>query len=466
MTSLSKFGFATGLATFKLAKWSLVWVLVFSIVSLMTLLILTDSCSVLFVELMGVGVYLGWNLSTNGLIIDNANLFMDRFETKALASYPLKPLIWKRFIDDIFLIWTHVEESLNKFVQHLISLHPTIKFTSEFSKESINFLDTTVKLDKSRHIITTLYNKPTDTHLFLHHTSAHPDNIMKKGPYGQYLRIRRICSLDSDFIHNADKLTEYYLKRGYPLKKLRKHFQKVSKFTQKELLDANITVPKPTPPVMVTQFNPQNPLIKNFIHKNWNIIEHCEELKQSFTQKPLIGFRRLPNLRDILTSNKISFPPSLPSSVTEKPKVCTRLGKCTYCPKLTKISMFTSHHTGKQHKCINLHSKPLITCEISNIVYLIQCTKCGKQYIGETGRPFRNRIYEHIASVKNNKKTETPVSKHFHSEHHNHNNMRFSVIQWLGTTINPQTQEVRRAKELSFIWELPTINPIGINQFV
>ena len=46
--------------------------------------------------------------------------------------------------------------------------------------------------------------------------------------------------------------------------------------------------------------------------------------------------------------------------------------------------------------------------------------------------------------------------------------MRFSVIQWLGTTytINPQTQEVRRAKELSFIWEVPTINPIGINQFV
>ena len=44
--------------------------------------------------------------------------------------------------------------------------------------------------------------------------------------------------------------------------------------------------------------------------------------------------------------------------------------------------------------------------------------------------------------------------------------MRFSVIQWLGTTTNPKTQEVRRAKELSFIWEVPTINPIGINQFV
>ena len=31
-----------------------------------------------------------------------AILFMDRFETKAFNNYPLKPLIWKRFIEDIF----------------------------------------------------------------------------------------------------------------------------------------------------------------------------------------------------------------------------------------------------------------------------------------------------------------------------------------------------------------------------
>ena len=57
----------------------------------MTLLILTDSCSVLFVELMGVGVYLGWNLSTIGLIIDWA------VHTKSLGislnDINLKPLV-------------------------------------------------------------------------------------------------------------------------------------------------------------------------------------------------------------------------------------------------------------------------------------------------------------------------------------------------------------------------------------
>ena len=114
---------------------------------------------------------------------------MDRFETKALSNYPLQPLIWKRFIDDIFLIWTHGEDSLKEFVNYINNLHPTIKFTSETSTETINFLDMTVKLNNQRQLITTLYNKP------LHHSSAHLESVAWKGPYEQYFRIGRICTL-------------------------------------------------------------------------------------------------------------------------------------------------------------------------------------------------------------------------------------------------------------------------------
>ena len=45
------------------------------------------------------GTAMGTSLAPN-----YANLFMDRFETKALAGFPQKPLTWKRFIDDIFLV--------------------------------------------------------------------------------------------------------------------------------------------------------------------------------------------------------------------------------------------------------------------------------------------------------------------------------------------------------------------------
>ena len=118
-----------------------------------------------------------------------AYLFMDRFETKALSNLPLQPLIYLRFIDDIFMIWTHVEDKLNEFIQYLNGIHSTIKFTHELSHSQIDFLDTTVQIHNSQQLYTTLYEKPTDTHLYLYYTSSHHNPCKTKGPYGQFLRI-------------------------------------------------------------------------------------------------------------------------------------------------------------------------------------------------------------------------------------------------------------------------------------
>ena len=37
------------------------------------------------------------------------NLFMCDLEQKISAQSPLKPLVWWRYIDDIFMIWPHGE---------------------------------------------------------------------------------------------------------------------------------------------------------------------------------------------------------------------------------------------------------------------------------------------------------------------------------------------------------------------
>ena len=186
------------------------------------------------------------------------------------------------------------------------SLHQSIKFTHEFCKTSINFLDTTVKLIENRELITTLYNKPTDTHLYLHYTSAHQESILTKGPFSQYIRLRHICALNEDFKVNARNLTGYYLKRGYPLKSLKKHFQRANSFTQDQLLEVK-TKSESTRPVITSV--PKNPNVTKLIHDNWNIIQNTEELNTIFPDTPIKGFRRLPNLRDELTSAKIRFPP-------------------------------------------------------------------------------------------------------------------------------------------------------------
>ena len=52
-----------------------------------------------------------------------ANIFMGELEQKLIDSSPKEPFFWKRFIDDIFMIWTHGEEELHKFLEYLNTAH-------------------------------------------------------------------------------------------------------------------------------------------------------------------------------------------------------------------------------------------------------------------------------------------------------------------------------------------------------
>ena len=55
-----------------------------------------------------------------------ANLFMGVLEKQMLSSYKHKPLVYLRYIDDILMIWTDGEDSLNDFVTHCNSQNKNI----------------------------------------------------------------------------------------------------------------------------------------------------------------------------------------------------------------------------------------------------------------------------------------------------------------------------------------------------
>ena len=99
-----------------------------------------------------------------------ANLFiMGKLEQSAIENDPFKPYVWWTFIDDIYMVWTEGEEHLQTFLHHLNSIHPTIKFTHEYSNsshQSLPFLDLHVYLDNSP-VETDLQTKPTDKHQYL-----------------------------------------------------------------------------------------------------------------------------------------------------------------------------------------------------------------------------------------------------------------------------------------------------------
>ena len=53
-----------------------------------------------------------------------ACIFVDKVEIDFLKSQKLQPFLWLRYIDDIFLIWTHGEEKLTHFLMNLINFTP------------------------------------------------------------------------------------------------------------------------------------------------------------------------------------------------------------------------------------------------------------------------------------------------------------------------------------------------------
>ena len=56
-------------------------------------------------------------------------IFIRDLEEQILQDCSFKPVVWWRYIDDIFLLWQHGEEKLREFLDILNCYRPSIKFT-------------------------------------------------------------------------------------------------------------------------------------------------------------------------------------------------------------------------------------------------------------------------------------------------------------------------------------------------
>ena len=93
-------------------------------------------------------------------------------------------------------------------------MYPTIKFTADWLKTSIHFLDVTVSIAEGV-TETNLYVKPTDSHQYLLSSSCHSFYYKKGILYSQTLRLNRICSNTEFFDKRCNDLEKYPLERGY-----------------------------------------------------------------------------------------------------------------------------------------------------------------------------------------------------------------------------------------------------------
>ena len=168
------------------------------------------------------GTAMGTRFAPNYAII-----FMAELEEEFLSQTPKKPRIWLRFIDDIFMVWSHGEQELETMLKELNNFHPTIKFTEEHSDYGLPFLDTFTYIE-DEHLKTRVYHKPTDNKQYLRYSSCHPLQQKNTIPYQLLVRAKRICTEEEHFISEAKTIIKKLRSQKYPEYILEQAVQKIN----------------------------------------------------------------------------------------------------------------------------------------------------------------------------------------------------------------------------------------------
>ena len=126
------------------------------------------------------------------MAVSFANIFMAKIETEIINHCTKKPLVWKRYINNVFSLWDTNKEEVNAFIEQAKKYHLTIRFTAETSDKEITFIDTLVFyvsiLDTRTHF------KPTETFQYTHFKSCYPPGVKKGFVRGEALRLLRTNS--------------------------------------------------------------------------------------------------------------------------------------------------------------------------------------------------------------------------------------------------------------------------------
>ena len=393
-----------------------------------------------------------------------ANIFMGKFEETYIYPRILhKTRIFLRFIDDLFFVWKGTEEELKRFLEEINKVHPTIKFDYTYSKDEINFLDLTIYKSEKRKLATKVYKKPTDRQSYLYRSSAHPNHLKKSIPYGQALRLRRICTEESEFEKACTQLTNNLKDRRYKNDEIKTQIDRVKLQPRDALLQYKEKTPLDRVPCVVT-YNPRLPNIKEAINKNWDLLKINPTLETVFEKKPVMAFKRNQNLKDLIGQKTILNNKVVRTSDIRKKKgwcsPCNSHGNNICCKHVKNTNTFRSNKTNREYKIYHR-----VNCRSKFVIYLMECSRCKLQYVGKSEWTLNIRINKHRNDVL--KDDAILACRHFSETQHTFNeDAKFTIIETLNNQGKCLLEKRRILEDREDFWikTLKTLTPDGFNQ--
>ena len=218
-------------------------------------------------------------------------------------------------------------------------------------------------------------------------------------------------------------------------------------------------IKKPDRVPFITTYNPALPNIHKVLRQKQPILHSTERLHEIFKETPVVAYRRSPNLRDLLVRAKLKNP-----STASQPNHsfgtfrCNSKHGCLTCPHIdNERTNYTFNNTGEVREI-----KQQMTCKSTNLIYMIECKRCKKQYIGETKRTLRERFTEHRQATNNpsHANASAAVPTHFNLPDHSIEDMALIPLE-IQPTLNTSR---RKAREAYLIHRGQTLEPKGMNR--
>jgi len=265
-------------------------------------------------------------------------------------------------------------------------------------------------------------------------------------------KLNRICSEPSFFDHRCNQLEQWLKARGYNDKLVRNQILKARKHRRDDLLLRERTKSSAKKLVLNITYHPAFAKFKNVLKQIHILLTPNSEHRSVFSDIPIIGFKRGKSLKELLVRAKLPVKRELGKSEGCQSKRC---GVCAY---VTNTQSFTNTDGSLEYKIMaNLN------CNSKNVVYLVQCKSCSKQYVGSASTKFRLRFNNYKACFKKCSSGITAPQMSFHSHfcQANHNGMN----DWAFTLID-QSQDLTSLRKREVFWQdtLKTFIPLGLNE--
>ena len=193
-----------------------------------------------------------------------------------------------------------------------------------------------------------MHYKPTDSHSYLLYSSSHPSHVKNSIPYSQFLRLRRLCSEDSE------EMCEFFDKRGYPASVVEAGHYRAQQIDWQSALQTSQKKNNNRIPFTLT-FHPHNHAVKSIVIKNFKLLQNDPDTSKIFSQPPLISF-----IRD---KSMVNFLVRCTFQTSEQPGTfkCAR-ARCKTCPFICNVEKLSGP---KRSIKITNH----FTCTSVNVIY-------------------------------------------------------------------------------------------------